>query len=111
MFGRCRIKAYVKQYNVAIEDLETFPYLERYVENFDGVVDYFFAMSELYAISGQSSLDQMEVFVEAQVEDPYFMELSNGSFITTLFDPRIQLKFLGMFFWDVRGFKVNIKGF
>lgn len=95
MFGRCRIKAFVKQYTVQIEDLDTFPYLERYVENFDGVADFFFSMSELYAISGQSSLDQMEVFVEAQVEDPYFMELSNGSFITTLFDPRIRLKFLG----------------
>jgi CD109 antigen len=52
-------------------------------------------MSELFAISGQSSLNEMEVYVEAQVEDPYFMDVSNGSFITTLYDPRIRLKFLG----------------
>ena len=37
----------------------------------------------------------MEVYVEAQVDDPYYGDLSNGSFITTLFDPRIKLKFLG----------------
>ena len=35
-------------------------------------------MSELLAISGQASLDQLEVYVEAQVEDPYFGDLSNG---------------------------------
>ncbi len=52
-------------------------------------------MSELLAISGKASLDQMEVYVEASVVDPYFTDASNGSFITTLFDPRIKLKFLG----------------
>ena len=45
--------------------------------------------------SGRASLDQMEVYVEAQVDDPYYGDLSNGSFITTLFEPRIKLKFLG----------------
>ena len=69
--------------------------MERHIEIFDGVVDFFFSMSELLALSGAASLDQLEVFVEAQVEDPYFGDLSNGSFITTLYDPKIQLKFLG----------------
>ncbi len=85
----------VKTTDVAIQDLDNYPYLERYIEQFNGVVDFFFSMSELLAVSGQSSLNQLEVYVEAQVEDPYFMDLSNGSFITTLYDPRIKLKFLG----------------
>jgi len=84
----------VKQNSAPITDLEDKPYLERYVEVFNGVIDFFFSMSELLAISGQASLDQLEVYVEAQVEDPYFGDLSNGSYITTLYDPRIKLKFL-----------------
>ena len=52
-------------------------------------------MYELLAISGEASLDQKEVYVEAQVEDPYLGDLSNGSFITTLYDPKVYLKVLG----------------
>ena len=95
MFGKCRIRAIVKQNTVAITDLDGYPYLERYIDQFNGVIDYFFSMSELLAVSGQSSLNELEVYVEAQVEDPYFSDLSNGSFITTLYDPRIKLRFLG----------------
>lgn len=95
MFGKCRVRAFVKPHTVEVEELDSYPYLERYIEQFNGVIDFFFSMSELYAISGQSSLNELEVYVEAQVEDPYFMDLSNGSFITTLYDPRIRLKFLG----------------
>lgn len=95
VFGRCKIRAIVKPNTVAITDLEGYPYLERFVEQFNGVIDFFFSMSELLAVSGQASLNQMEVFIQAQVEDPYFNDLSNGSFITTLYDPRIKLTFLG----------------
>ena len=42
----------VKPYTVPITDLEGYPYLERFVEEFNGVIDYFFSMSELLAISG-----------------------------------------------------------
>lgn len=87
--------AVVKKADVAITDLSEYPKLERYIDPFNGVIDFYFSMSELLAISGGASLDQMEVYVEAQVEDPYFGDLSNGSFITTLYDPKIQLKFLG----------------
>lgn len=80
---------------VSIYDLQGYPYLERFVDQFNGVIDFFFPMSELLAISGQSSLNELEVYVEAQVDDPFFSEKSNGSFITTLFDPKIQLRFLG----------------
>lgn len=79
---------------MSVTELDDKPYLERYVEVFNGVVDFFFSMSELLAISGQASLDQLEVFVEAQVLDPYFNDYSNGSYITTLYDPKIRLKFL-----------------
>jgi hypothetical protein len=95
VFGRCRIKAYVKENTVDISSLDAYPFLERYIEQFDGVIDFFFSMSELLAVSGKSSLDELEVYVVAQVEDPYFEDLSNGSFITTLYDPKIRLKFLG----------------
>ena len=105
MFGRCKIKAVVKTADKQIEDIGDMPSLERYIDLFDGVVDFFFSMSELLAISGAESLDQLEVYVEAQVEDPYFGDLSNGSFITTLYDPKIQLKFLGK---QPRSFKPNM---
>ncbi len=95
VFGKCKIRAIVKRNSVPITDLIGYPYLERYIEQFNGVIDFFFSMSELIAVSGQSSLNNLEVYVEAQVEDPYFSDLSNGSFITTLYDPRIKLKFLG----------------
>ena len=95
VFGKCKIIAVVKPADKEIDDLNDLPTLERYIDPFDGVVDFFFSMSELLALSGAASLDQLEVFVEAQVEDPYFGDLSNGSFITTLYDPKIQLKFLG----------------
>jgi hypothetical protein len=63
-------------------------------------------MNELLARSGKSSLNEMEVYVEAQVEDPIFKgDLSNGSFITTLYDPKIELKFLGK---QPRSFKPNM---
>jgi hypothetical protein len=42
-----------------------------------------------------TSLNELEVFVEANVEDPFFADLVNGSFITTLYDPKIELTFLG----------------
>lgn len=95
MFGKCRLRAVVKDNTIPITDLEGLPYLERFVPEFNGVIDFFFSMSELLAISGRASLDQMEVYVEASVEDPYYGDLSNGSFITTMYDPRIKLKFLG----------------
>ena len=94
----------VKNNNQSIEDISENPYLYRYIEPFDGVADFFFTMNELLALSGASSLNELEVYVEAQVEDPYFQELSNGSFITTLYDPRIDLKFLGK---QPRAFKPN----
>jgi CD109 antigen len=95
VFGRCRIKAIVKRNNVPITDLEGYPYLEVFHENFEGVADFYFSMGELIAVSGETVLNELEVYVEAQVEDPYFGDFSNGSFITTLYDPRIKLKFLG----------------
>ena len=98
------MKAYVRNHTVTTEELQDYPFLERFIEPFDGVVDFFFSMSELLAVSGQISLNGLEVYVEAQVEDPYFLELSNGSFITTLYDPRIDLKFLGK---QPRAFKPN----
>jgi CD109 antigen len=84
--------------------LENFPFLERHIEVFDGVADFFFSMSDLYALSGASSLDELEVYVKAAVIDPYFDDKVNGSFITTLYDPRIKLKFLGK---QPRAFKPN----
>jgi len=51
-------------------------------------------MSELLAISNQASLDQLEVYIEAQVDDPYYNELINASYITTIYEPKIKLKFL-----------------
>jgi hypothetical protein len=104
VFGRCRIRAIVKPNTVAITDLGGFPHIERYIEQFSGVIDFFFSMSELQSLSGQASLNNLEVYVEAQVEDPFFNDLSNGSFITTLYDPRIKLKFLGK---SPRAFKPN----
>ena len=95
VLGKCRVKAYVKNYSIPITDLEGMPYLEIYYQVFDGVVDFFFPMSELLSISGEASLNEMEVYVEAQVEDPFFFDLSNGSFITTLYDPKIELEFMG----------------
>ena len=95
VLGKCRIKAYVKNYSLPITDLEGLPFLEIYYELFDGVVDYFFSMPELLSISGMESLNEMEVYVEAQVEDPFFSDLSNGSFITTLYDPKIEIEFMG----------------
>ena len=61
-------------------------------------------MSDLYALSGSSSLNELEVYVKATVVDPYFEDKVNGSFITTLYDPRIKLKFLGK---QPRAFKPN----
>ena len=87
-----------------ISDLSNFPFLERHIEIFDGVVDFFFSMSDLYALSGASSLNELEVYVTAQVIDPYYEDKVNGSFITTLYDPRIKLKFLGK---QPRAFKPN----
>ena len=84
----------MKSNSVEITELDESPYLEKLVDVFDGVVDFFFSMSELQAISGQDSLDQLEVYVEAQVDDPYYSEPINASYITTLYDPRIKLKFL-----------------
>lgn len=95
VFGSCKIRAFVKNNSVPITDLVGHPYLERVVEQFNGVIDFFFSMGELLAMSGQASLNHMEVVVEAQVEAPYFNDLSNGSFITTLYDPQIKLSFLG----------------
>ena len=95
VFGRCRVIAKVKDNSVPIEDLGDYTYIERFYDEFNGVVDFFFSMSELLSASGRASLDQLEVYIEAQVEDPYFGDLSNGSFITTLYDPSIRLKFLG----------------
>ena len=105
VFGTCRVIAIVKNNTVnKIEELNNYPYLERFIESFNGVVDFFFSMNELLAVSGRDSLNELEVYVEAQVEDPYYLELSNGSFITTLYDPRIDLKFLGK---QPRAFKPN----
>ncbi len=59
------------------------------------MVDFFFPMSQLYTLTNETSLNELEVYVEAQVEDPYFYDLVNGSFITTLYEPRVKLKFLG----------------
>ena len=87
-----------------ISDLQNFPFLERHIEIFDGVADFFFSMSDLYALSGSSSLNELEVYVKATVVDPYFEDKVNGSFITTLYDPRIKLKFLGK---QPRAFKPN----
>jgi CD109 antigen len=61
-------------------------------------------MNELYTISNSTSLNELEVYVEAQVEDPYFYDLVNGSFIATLYEPRIKLKLLGK---QPRAFKPN----
>jgi len=106
VFGHCRIRAYIKDRTVDIHDLTGYPYMEIYHEVFDGVIDFFFPMNELLARSGKSSLNEMEVYVEAQVEDPIFKgDLSNGSFITTLYDPKIELKFLGK---QPRSFKPNM---
>lgn len=88
-----------------IFELNDLPRLERYYEYFDGVIDFFFSMSELQATSGALSLNEMEVFVKAEVEDPFYMDLSNASFITTLLDPKIQLKFLAK---QPRAFKPNM---
>ncbi len=95
VLGKCRIKAFVKNDSVSITDLEGMPYLEIYHQVFDGVVDFFFSMSELLSITSEESLNEMEVYVEAQVEDPFFVDLSNGSFITTLYDPKIEIEFMG----------------
>jgi hypothetical protein len=80
---------------VEITELEDYPYLELFIEQFNGVVDFFFSISQLATLGNATTLDELEVYVEAQVEDPYFYDLVNGSFITTLYEPRIKLKFLG----------------
>ena len=95
VFGRCRVIAKVKEAEATRRMIQSYPTVERYYEDFTGVVDFFFPMSELIQLSGRSTLDRMEIYVEAQVEDPYFGDLSNGSFITSLYDPSIRLKFLG----------------
>ena len=106
VFGRCRIIAVIKPNSVSITELDDLPRLERYIEQFDGVADFFFPMSELLGISGKVSLDQLEVYVEAQVEDPYFADdLSNGSYITTLYDPEIKLNMMSK---QPRAFKPNV---
>ncbi len=50
VFGRCRLRAVVKPAATPVEDLEGLPYLERFVYEFNGVIDFFFSMSELLAI-------------------------------------------------------------
>ena len=86
-----------------ISDLSSITPINIFVEQFNGVADFFFSMAEL--ASKSSSLDQMEVYIEASVEDPYYNDTSNGSFITTLYDPKIKLKFLSQ---QPRAFKPNI---
>ena len=108
VFGTCRIKAYVKENNVTIEDLEEneAPFLEIFYDLFDGVIDFFFPMKDLLELSGKETLNEMEVYVRAEVNDPIFIgDISNGSFITTLYDPKIELKFLGK---QPRSFKPNM---
>jgi len=106
VFGTCLIRAYVAKINtLSLTELDDIPYIERQIEVFNGVVDFFFSMSELLAISGQASLNQLEVLVKAQVKDPYFDDWSNGSFITSLYDPKVTLNFLSK---QPRAFKPKV---
>ncbi len=49
VFGRCKIIAVVKTEDRSIEDLDDLPKLERYIDQFEGVIDFFFSMSAIFS--------------------------------------------------------------
>ena len=105
MFGKCHLKAYVKENTQSVEDcIQSQPYLELFIEPFDGVSNFSFDMNELLILSGRKSLNEMEVYVIAYVEEPYFDDSSWGSFIASLHEPAIKLKFMSR---QPRAFKPN----
>ena len=49
VFGKCKILAVVKTADDEVIKLDDLPRLERYIEPFEGVIDFFFSMKILKA--------------------------------------------------------------